>query len=169
MGDRVRYASSDCFENYPFPLQDALRNVNGIASRYYDHRQSLLRLEIIGLTDLYNRLHDSQNSTDDIQKLRDLHVEMDQAVAAAYGWDDLDLGHGFHTTKQGERFTISEAARREVLQRLLKLNHDRYAEEVKQGLHDKKGKAKKTDTPKRRKKSAANGPGLFGDDDDEGG
>ena len=33
------------------------------------------------------------------------------------------LGHGFHDTKQGVRFTISEPARREVLQRLLKLNH----------------------------------------------
>ena len=65
---------------------------------------------------------------------------MDNAVAAAYGWTDLDLGHGFHETKQGVRYTISEPARREVLARLLKLNHERYAEEVKQGLHEKKGK-----------------------------
>jgi hypothetical protein len=64
-------------------------------------------------------------------------------VPAAYGWTDLNLGHGFHETKQGIRFTISEPARREVLQRLLKLNHERYAEEVKQGLHGKKGRAKK--------------------------
>ena len=63
---------------------------------------------------------------------------MDQAVAAAYGWADLDLGHGFHETKQGLRYTIGEPALREVLARLLKLNHERYAEEVKQGLHDKK-------------------------------
>ena len=63
---------------------------------------------------------------------------MDKAVAAAYGWEDLDLGHGFHQTKQGTRFTISEAARREVLARLLKLNHERYAEEVAQGLHEKR-------------------------------
>ena len=72
----------------------------------------------------------------DIQKFRELHVQMDDAVAAAYGWTDLALGHGFHRTKQGTRFTISEPARREVLARLLKLNHD-YADEVKQGLHDK--------------------------------
>jgi hypothetical protein len=69
---------------------------------------------------------------------------MDAAVAAAYGWHDLDLGHGFHATKQGTRYTISEAARREVLDRLLALNHERYAEEVAAGLHDKgKGKAKR--------------------------
>src|SRR5438093_12566253 len=78
-------------------------------------------------------------------------VEMDIAVGAAYGWTDLDLGHGFHETKQGTRYTISEAARREVLARLLKLNHERYAEEVAKGLHDKKkakgaNKKKKVET-----------------------
>lgn len=75
--------------------------------------------------------------------LRELHREMDEAVAQAYGWDDLDLEHGFHETKQGLRFTISEAARREVLGRLLKLNHERYAEEVAQGLHEKGTKTRK--------------------------
>lgn len=67
---------------------------------------------------------------------------MDHAVAAAYGWPDLDLGHGFHDTAQGLRYTISEPARREVLARLLALNHERYAAEVKAGLHEKKGKKK---------------------------
>jgi hypothetical protein len=61
---------------------------------------------------------------------------MDNAVAAAYGWTDLDLGHGFHETKQGTRYTIGETGRREVLARLLTLNHERYAEEVAKGLHD---------------------------------
>ena len=67
---------------------------------------------------------------------------MDHAVAAAYGWSDLALDHGFHETAQGVRFTISEAARREVLGRLLELNHQRYAEEVAAGLHEAKVKAK---------------------------
>ncbi|MGZ3625707.1 MAG: hypothetical protein ACXVB7_21710, partial [Ktedonobacteraceae bacterium] len=58
----------------------------------------------------------------------------------AYGWDDLVLEHGFHETKQGVRYTISEEARREVLGRLLQLNHERYAEEVKMGLHEKGGR-----------------------------
>ena len=87
-----------------------------------------------------NRFHDPKEASADIQKLRQLHVEMDQAVAAAYGWTDLDLGHGFHQAKQGLRYTISEAARREVLARLLNLNHERYAEEIAKGLHEKKAK-----------------------------
>jgi hypothetical protein len=113
-----------------------------------------------GLTKTYNRFHDSNDTSADIQKLRDLHVEMDNAVATAYGWADLDLNHGFRETKQGIRFTISEPARREVLQRLLKLNHERYAEEVKQGLHGKKktatkkaSKPTKKSTPKTKKSS----------------
>ena len=95
-----------------------------------------------GLTKTYNRFHDPQETSADIVRLRELHVEMDRAVSAAYGWDDLDLGHDFHETPQGVRFTISEPARREVLDRLLLLNHERYEEEVKAGLHDKQGKGK---------------------------
>ena len=97
-----------------------------------------------GLTKTYKRMFDRKVVDGQVQGLRDLHVEMDRAVASAYGWSDLDLDHGFHETKQGTRFTISETARREVLARLLKLNHERYAEEVAQGLHDKKGKPKAT-------------------------
>lgn len=119
-----------------------------------------------GLTKTYNRFHDPAETSEDIIKLRQLHVEMDYAVAQAYGWDDLindeggtmkdegdnssliihnsSLQHGFHETKQGLRYTISEPIRREILDRLLQLNFDRYAEEVAQGLHDKKkGKSKK--------------------------
>jgi hypothetical protein len=67
------------------------------------------------------------------------------------------------------RFTISEPARREVLQRLLKLNHERCAEEVKQGLHNtKKCKAKQIGTLKKSTKSQSSTRRLFGDDDEEG-
>ncbi len=97
---------------------------------------------------------------------------MDQAVATAYGWTDLDLGHDFHATKQGVRYTISETVRREILQRLLKLNHERYAEEVKQGLHgNKKGNSKKTPSTQKRstKKKPSATPSLFVEDDSEDG
>ena len=74
-----------------------------------------------------------------IEALRQLHRQMDEAVARAYGWGDLDLGHGFHEVdflpeKDRVRYTISPAARREVLKRLLLLNHERHAEEVEAGL-----------------------------------
>jgi hypothetical protein len=84
---------------------------------------------------------------------------MDSAVAVAYSWTDLDLGHAFHETKQGVRYTISESARREVLARLLKLNHERYAEEVKQGLYEKK--KPKAVARKGKPSTTSEEPGLF--------
>jgi hypothetical protein len=88
-----------------------------------------MRVRREGLTVTYNRFHSPSESSGDIAVLRSLHMEMDHAVASAYGWADLDLGHGFHETKQGIRYTISEAARGEALDRLLALNHERYAQE----------------------------------------
>jgi hypothetical protein len=120
-----------------------------------------------GLTKTYNRFHDPDGSISDIQKLRDLHVEMDNAVAAAYGWSDLQLEHDFHETKQGVRFTISESARREVLARLLKLNHEHYAEEVAKEPHDKRGKAKPVSTGRSRKSKPSHATPSFLDDDED--
>ncbi|MBD2520384.1 restriction endonuclease, partial [Nostoc sp. FACHB-973] len=133
------YTPSDVFETFPFPTSTA--NLEEIGDRYYNHRQNIMQTRQEGLTKTYNRFHNPDETAADIQQLRELHIEMDNAVAAAYGWQDLELSHGFHQTKQGLRFTISETARREVLDRLLELNHQRYAEEVAQGLHDK-GKKK---------------------------
>ena len=134
---RLSYVSSSCFDTFPFPKK--ITQLCGVGEKYHLHRSTIMKHRQEGLTKTYNRFHDSKETAADIQKLRELHVEMDEAVAEAYGWQDLKLQHGFHDTKQGLRYTISEAARREVLDRLLRLNHERYAEEVKQGLHDKKG------------------------------
>jgi hypothetical protein len=132
----IRYTSSDVFETFPFPHNIASVQQLGISYHAYRGRIMLDRQE--GLTATYNRFHDPQETAVDIAHLRQLHVEMDNAIAAAYGWQDIDLGHGFHETAQGIRYTVSEPARREVLTRLLKLNHERYAEEVCLGLHEKK-------------------------------
>ena len=134
---RLRFSPSDCFETFPFP--DSLTGLDTIGERYYDHRQTIMQTRQEGLTKTYNRFHDPAEISADIAELRALHRELDQAVAAAYGWTALGHGHGFHDTKQGLRYTLSEPARREVLDRLLHLNHERYAQEVAEGLHDKPG------------------------------
>ncbi|WP_337173500.1 hypothetical protein [Paludisphaera sp.] len=160
---RMRYTPSDCFETFPFPT-GSYSLLASIGEAYHSHRRQILLSRREGLTKTYNRFHDPDETAADIQALRDLHVEMDRAVAAAYGWSDLDLGHGFHETRRGTRFTIGESARREVLARLLKLNHERYAEEVAQGLHDKK-KGKPAKAPRKPRGKAASEPSLFGEED----
>jgi hypothetical protein len=107
------------------------------------------------LTVTYNRLNDRYERSSDIAKLRDLHVALDHAVAAAYGWEDLDLDHDFRQTRQGLRYTLDPATVTEVLDRLLELNHSRYADEVRRGLHDRK-----SGTKKRRAKGQASFDGL---------
>lgn len=124
----LRYTPTDAFETFPFPLN--LSSLDDIGERYYTHRQNIMHTRREGLTATYNRFHNPDDRAPDIQQLRELHVQMDQAVAAAYGWQDLALDHGFHDTKQGVRFTVSDAARRELLDRLLALNHQRHEEEV---------------------------------------
>lgn len=153
----ARYTPSDCFETFPFPISfyspsPASKPLEAIGDEYHEFRRNLTQRHGAGLTKTYGKMNDRAIQADEISKLRGLHRELDEAVAAAYGWSDLDLDHGFHETPQGVRFTISEAARREVLDRLLELNHQRYAEEVAQGLHE----GKSSDT-KKRKKSATPG------------
>jgi hypothetical protein len=99
-----------------------------------------MRADRIGLTKLYNRFHTDTEHDPRIEGLRALQREMDAAVARAYGWNDLDLSHGFHEVpylpeNDRVRFTISETARVEVLRRLSELNRQRYEEEVARGLH----------------------------------
>jgi hypothetical protein len=94
----------------------------------------------LGLTKTYNRYHSQAETDPGIAALRALHVALDNAVRDAYGWSDLELDHHHWETPQGVRFTVSPAAKDELLDRLLELNHRRYAEEVAAGLHDKKSK-----------------------------
>lgn len=63
-------------------------------------------------------------------ELRRLHVALDNAVRDAYGWSSLNLQHDFYEVEtlpedDRVRYTISPAARKDVLKRLLALNHER--------------------------------------------
>ncbi len=70
------------------------------------------------------------------------------AALKAYGWEDIDLSHDFYEVdylpeNDRVRYTISPDARKEVLKRLLKLNHEIHEQEVKAGLHVKRKSKKK--------------------------
>jgi hypothetical protein len=95
-----------------------------------------------GMTKTYNRFHKSDERSEPIRRLRELHGEMDRAVLRAYGWHDLaaELGPEFLTeeteddhTYRGRYFWPAEARDR-VLARLLARNAERHAEEVAAGL-----------------------------------
>jgi len=95
-----------------------------------------------------------------IIELRRLHVLMDEAVLEAYGWQlpspqgegsGVRLSHDFYEVdylpeNDRVRYTIHPEARKEILKRLLELNHKIHAEEVEAGLWDKKKTSAKSDT-----------------------
>jgi len=155
---RTNYSPSDVFVTFPQPPHsDTIASVGETLDAC---RSSLMADRMLGLTDVYNLVHDPTGRSDErIRQLRDLHVRLDLAVRDAYGWPDLELGHGFHDVRgQGVRFTFSPEATDEALDRLLELNKKRYEAEVATGLHEaaEKNKAPRSRPAKQRS--------LLGDD-----
>jgi hypothetical protein len=152
----MQYTPSNCFETFAFPsIPRSCANwleLESLGDSYHAERQAIMSARQEGLTSIYNRLHSPTETSRDITHLRELHVELDQLVARVYGWDNLDLCHRFHDTRRGVRYTISETARCEVLERLLALNHRRCAEE--------QASAQPAPKPKLRSREPEH-PGLF--------
>lgn len=142
-----------------------------------DNQRKAIMLKIkIGLTNLYNLYHqenlsatsiaktakcsdaDAEWALGEFMKMRQVQVECDTAVAAAYGWSDIALNHGFYDLEflpenDRRRYTVCPDARKEIMTRLLKLNNDRHKQELAAGLVDDTGKLlKKSLTPKPKKK-----------------
>ena len=139
----LRYSQTDALEPFAFPEgfgDSGNDSLDVLGGRLHQARIDIMQADRIGLTKLYNRFHTETERDPRIEGLRALQREMDAAVMRAYGWDDLDLRHGFHEVpylpeNDRVRFTISEAARVEVLRRLSELNRQQYEEEVARGLH----------------------------------
>ena len=158
---RAVYTPSDVFETFPQPPYSLAVQEAGEALD--EHRSSLMVERSLGLTSVYNLVHSPSVCSDDeeVNTLRDLHVKLDVAVRDAYGWSDLDLDNGFHDVRgQGLRFTFSPRTADEVLDRLLRLNKERYEAEVAAGLHEPRKRAKKTGA----RASHQNQGSLLGDD-----
>ncbi|MBW1604367.1 hypothetical protein JJV70_20115 [Streptomyces sp. JJ66] len=125
---RIRYTPSDVFDTYPRPHPTTALTQAG--HMLDTGRREIMLRRALGLTKLYNLVNDpaiTDSADPDVAHLREIHVELDQAVMAAYGWDDVPLDHGFYTYRQMQRWTVSPAARVEILDRLLEENHRRAA------------------------------------------
>lgn len=176
----VRYVPLSCFRPFPFPLDwrehEAL-NASGRAS--YEYREEYIISRRMGMTDIYNRFNDPDETSEQTRNLRDLHDEMDRAVLRAYEWDDLaekatcdflldyeeeeddDPTAKKSKKKKPWRYRWPDDFRDEVLARLLELNEQRAKEEK---LAGKTAEAKaKSDgaKPRGRKSTKKKEPKLF--------
>lgn len=189
---RLRYSPSDCFVTFPFPLDED--GLAGLGEAYHEHRRNLMLQMQLGLTKTYNLFHDPELSTVAVEteskqdagmaaeayagllRLRELHRDMDNAVLGAYGWhepsDDgpaIDLCHDFYEVdylpeNDRTRYTIHPDARRELLKRLLLLNHKRHAEEQAAAESFQASPLESGEKPARKKAARPqSGPTLFDD------
>ncbi len=142
MRQDIRYTPTDVFETFPQPEYSEPAAAAGRALD--DHRRKLMVVRNEGLTKTYNRVNDPREADSDITELRRLHIDLDKAVAAAYGWDDLDLAHDFQETRLGVRFTVAASAQTEILDRLLELNHARHAREQAEAATGSKPNRRRT-------------------------
>jgi hypothetical protein len=125
MRNDPRYTPSDVFLTFPRPEPTDRLTIVG-RTLDTERREIMLRRQF-GLTKLYNLVNDLDYADDDIVRMREIHVELDQTVMDAYGWGDVELDHGFHTYRQMRRWTVSPTARVEILDLLLKENLRRAA------------------------------------------
>jgi len=169
--DDLQYTPSDCFETFPLPSDWDSRTELGVAGKsYYEFRARLMLANSEGLTKTYNRFHDPYEHDPQIERLRELHSDVDRAVLAAYGWDDIPTGCDFildyaideeewGSKKKPYRYRWPDDVRDDVLARLIERNAERAAEEQRSGrAADGPGRA--TATKKQRAASAA-AEGLF--------
>jgi hypothetical protein len=169
-------------QNNPRPVSPYLQRLDALGENLDSSRSETMRHINIGLTKLYNLYHkqgltkdaiikeskcgaaDAEWALEQIIRLRDMQREIDEAVRDSYGWTDMPLRHGFYELEflpenDRIRYTVCDSARRQILQELLKLNHERHKEELAAGLVDENGKAKKNKGKK--EKTVNKGPELW--------
>lgn len=129
VGDDPVYSKTTCFDPFPFPIltTDIRDRISALAERLDSHRKSAIaRDERVTMTGMYNVVEKLRSGEPLTVKeraiheiaacgvLRDMHDELDQLVAEAYGWP-------------------WPMQKEEILERLVAL-HDERVEEEKRGL-----------------------------------
>ncbi len=176
MKDDLNYSTTDCFETFPFPENfETDAKLEAVGKEYYEFRAALMVKNNEGLTKTYNRFHDPNETSAEIQKLRELHAAMDRAVLDAYGWTDLQPTCEFlldyddkdedeedagkvRKKKKPWRRRWPDEFRDLVLARLLELNKQRAEAEKLSGAA---AEAKEKKAGKRNLKKTADQGGLF--------
>jgi hypothetical protein len=141
----MSYTPSDCFETFPFPEHwETDPSLDAASKAYYEFRAALMMRSGKGLTKTYNRFHDPDERDPEIDKLRQLHADMDRAVLDSYSWTDLKPRLDFvldyedkeddesdsNDRKKPWRYRWVDEDRDEVLARLLELNRTRAEEQA---------------------------------------
>lgn len=140
-GETPAYVGSTCFDTFAFP-ENAIGKTGKLLSDFqipsleiagkalFQHRANAMQTRRIGLTAIYNLFHNPAIRDEDVEKMRQLHRELDVSVADAYGWRDLELSRSFVERPRAPendrwRFQVSERTGELLVKRLIDLNNHR--------------------------------------------
>ncbi|MFN9091566.1 MAG: class I SAM-dependent DNA methyltransferase, partial [Alphaproteobacteria bacterium] len=148
-GNDPTWTNTTCFLPFVFPdaSPEKRARIAALAEQIDTHRKRQQSAHPdLTLTGIYNvleklRRNEPLNAKEKVihdhglvSVLRELHDELDHAVFAAYGWNDLAavlVGKPGATTPYPEKSAEQAAAEEELLSRLVALNAERAAEEAR--------------------------------------
>jgi hypothetical protein len=149
VGNDSTYNHTECFESFPFSetTQERRLIISQLAQQIDNHRKRQQAAHpTLTLTGIYNVLEKIRagevltakektiHQQGLVSVLRELHDDLDRAVFAAYGWDDLAetlVGLPGATTPLPNKSAAQAEAEEELLTRLVELNKQRAAEEAR--------------------------------------
>lgn len=130
-GTSVAFSTRDSLDTFVPPLD--IGSLRSFGSALWGERRRMMLDQGIGITHVLNRVNDPDDMSGDVENLRRLQRDLDDAVARTYRWEGLAFDHGFYETPQGVRYTITEEARVRIVESLLVMNQAGYADTGRSG------------------------------------
>jgi hypothetical protein len=150
VGNDPTWTNTTCFLPFPFP-EPVHQSLHDRIEKFGDaidgHRRKVIGkhpgLDLTGIYNVLEKLRRGEALTAKdkvihdqglVSVLRELHDDLDRAVFAAYGWEDLGerlVGKPGATTPWPEKPAEQAEAEEELLARLVALNAERAAEEAR--------------------------------------
>jgi len=98
-GTGVTYSPRTCYQTFPMPPfspDEKVQSAMSTALEMLAKRTDAMRLLGIGLTAFLGKVSSPYSMDKEIIEYRKLQVRLDRLVASLYGWDDIDMRHGFY-------------------------------------------------------------------------
>ena len=131
LGETLSLSISESVAKYPVPEQNVATTGAEAATQFNRLAVEFSTANGYGLTDVMNAIHSPDDAHATIAELRRLLSVIDAAVAAAYGWSDVDVTYDFREFDGGSandkwRWALSADATATLLDRLVTLNRERF-------------------------------------------
>lgn len=131
LGETLSLSISESIAKYPLPEHRVAPAGIEASAQFNRLTVEFSAAHDCGLTDVMNTIHSPDNADAVIAELRRLLTVIDAEVAAAYGWNDVDVTYDFRAYDGGSvndkwRYALSLGVTSSLLGRLTALNRERF-------------------------------------------